>query len=384
MEKYFKYDDEYITGGTYFLRSILNSLLSIVLIGIYLNSVTAYKRAKSLGHDDSATIWGIWGFLAFPLAFTPFAIITNTIPHWYLWFANGRGKSNLENQVEQEAKENILEQQKFADKKGISINELQEKIIDKEVNESIIPKKAIKSNEIDKVKIKNTNRILEISHKEMEKLDINDDKPGVIKTFYDKENMPFSGSLVCKKIDDNGRIECEYLNGIRHGEYIKYDSDNVNKISHTKYYKNGVLHGAFTYWWEKYKDGKTPKEEKDTPRFGDAKLDAMVGAMLKKHDIMMQINYKDGLMHGKWVNFNFNGGVNFEINFKDGNKDGIWRDYFQRPLGGQGALKKVSVYKENKHISSKYYDFDGDEVSKEEVIHDEEWGGEAWEQDQEF
>ena len=384
MEKYFKYDDEYITGGTYFLRSILNSLLSIVLIGIYLNSVTAYKRAKSLGHDDSATIWGIWGFLAFPLAFTPFAIITNTIPHWYLWFANGRGKSNLENQVEQEAKENILEQQKFADKKGISINELQEKIIDKEVNESIIPKKAIKSNEIDKVKIKNTNRILEISHKEMEKLDINDDKPGVIKTFYDKENMPFSGSLVCKKIDDNGRIECEYLNGIRHGEYIEYDSDNVNKISHTKYYKNGVLHGAFTYWWEKYKDGKTPKEEKDTPRFGDAKLDAMVGAMLKKHDIMMQINYKDGLMHGKWVNFNFNGGVNFEINFKDGNKDGIWRDYFQRPLGGQGALKKVSVYKENKHISSKYYDFDGDEVSKEEVIHDEEWGGEAWEQDQEF
>ena len=384
MEKYFKYDDEYITGGTYFLRSILNSFLSLVLIGIYLNSVTAYKRAKSLGHDDSATIWGIWGFLAFPLAFTPFAIITNTIPHWYLWFANGRGKSNLENQVEQEAKENILEQQKFADKKGVSINELQEKIIDKEVNESIIPKKAIKSNEIDKVKIKNTNRILEISHKEMEKLDINDDKPGVIKTFYDKENMPFSGSLVCKKIDDNGRIECEYLNGIRHGEYIKYDSDNVNKISHTKYYKNGVLHGAFTYWWEKYKDGKTPKEEKDTPKFGDAKLDAMVGAMLKKHDIMMQINYKDGLMHGKWVNFNFNGGVNFEINFIDGKKDGIWRDYFQRPLGGQGALKKVSVYKKNKHISSKYYDFDGDEVSKEEVIDNDDWGGEAWEQDQKF
>tara|TARA_B110000008_G_scaffold226630_1_gene228131 strand:- start:225 stop:1379 length:1155 start_codon:yes stop_codon:yes gene_type:complete len=384
MEKYFKYDDEYITGGTYFLRSILNSFLSLVLIGIYLNSVTAYKRAKSLGHDDSATIWGIWGFLAFPLAFTPFAIITNTIPHWYLMFANGRGKSNLENQVEQEAKENILEQQKFADKKGISINVLQEKIIDKEINESIIPKKAIKSNEIDKVKIKNTNRILEISHKEMEKLDINDDKPGVIKTFYDKENMPFSGSLVCKKIDDNGRIECEYLNGIRHGEYIKYDSDNMNKISHTKYYKNGVLHGAFTYWWEKYKDGKTPKEEKDTPKFGDAKLDAMVGAMLKKHDIMMQINYKDGLMHGKWVNFNFNGGVNFEINFIDGKKDGIWRDYFQRPLGGQGALKKVSVYKKNKHISSKYYDFDGDEVSKEEVIDNDDWGGEAWEQDQKF
>jgi antitoxin component YwqK of YwqJK toxin-antitoxin module len=384
MQKYFKYDDEYITGGTYFLRSILNSLLSFFLIGIYLNSVTAYKRAKSLGHDDSATIWGIWGFLAFPLAFTPFAIITNTIPHWYLWFSNGRAESKLEKQVEQEAKENILAQQNFADQKGISINKLQTKIIDKEIKESIIPKKSIINNEVENAKIKNTTRVLDISHDEMEKLDITDDKSKDTKIFYDKENVVFSGTLICKKIEDKGRIECEYMKGIRHGEYIEYDKDDINKISHTKYYKNGVLHGAFTYWWEKYKDGKTPKEEKDTPRFGDAKLDAMVGAMLKKHDIMMQINYKDGLMHGKWVNFNFNGGVNFEINFKDGNKDGIWRDYFQRPLGGQGALKKVSVYKENKHISSKYYDFDGDEVSKEEVIHDEEWGGEAWEQDQEF
>ena len=384
MQKYFKYDDEYITGWTYFLRSILNSLLSLFLIGIYLNSVTAYKRAKSLGHDDSATIWGIWGFLAFPLAFTPFAIITNTIPHWYLWFANGRGESKLEKQVEQQAKENILAQQKFADQKGISINELQTKIIDNEEKESIIPKKAIIHNKIENTKIKNKPRTLEISHDEMEKLDSNDDISKELKIFYDKENEPFSGILISKKTDNEGRIECEYLKGLRHGEYIEYDNDDINKISHTKYYKNGVLDGAFTYWWEKYKDGKTPKKEKDTPKFGDSKLDAMVGAMLKKHDVMMQINYKDGLMHGKWINFNFNGGINFEINFKDGKKDGIWRGYFQRTLGGQGALKKVSVYKENKHISSKYYDFDGDEVSKKEVIDDEEWGGEAWEQEQEF
>ena len=88
--RFFEYDDEYISGWTYFSRSILNTLLSLLLIGVYLNSVTAYKRARSLGNNDTATLWGIWGFLAFPLAFTPIAIITNTIPHWYLWFSNGR------------------------------------------------------------------------------------------------------------------------------------------------------------------------------------------------------------------------------------------------------------------------------------------------------
>ncbi len=151
MEKYFKYDDEYITGWTYFLRSILNSLLSLFLIGIYLNSVTAYKRARSLGHNDTATLWGIWGFLAFPLAFTPLALITNTIPHWYLWFSNGPGEpgeTQLDKQVKKEAKENILAQQEFSDSSGVSVENLQNKLIDKEQKESIIPKKAIKNSDL--------------------------------------------------------------------------------------------------------------------------------------------------------------------------------------------------------------------------------------------
>ena len=51
---------------------------------------------------------------------------------------------------------------------------------------------------------------------------------------------------------------------------------------------------------------------------------------------------------------------------------------------GQGALKQVSIYKDDKHISSKYYNFDGEFISKEEALEDEEWGGEIWEQDQSF
>ena len=74
MKKYFKYDDEYISGWTYFIRSIFATFLSIILIGLYISSVTAYKRAKSLGHKDSAALWGVWGFLVLPLSFTPVSL----------------------------------------------------------------------------------------------------------------------------------------------------------------------------------------------------------------------------------------------------------------------------------------------------------------------
>ena len=95
MKKYFSYDNEYISGNTYFLRFMLNFFLAILLIGFYLLSVNAYKRSKSLGHSESVSvIWAIWGFLVPFLGLLPIAIITNTIPHFYLWFSNGKNKSS--------------------------------------------------------------------------------------------------------------------------------------------------------------------------------------------------------------------------------------------------------------------------------------------------
>lgn len=92
--KYLTYNDEYITGNQFFFRGLLAFLFSIVLIGLYMYSVAAYKRAKSLENSDSAcNIWAIWGFLVVILAFTPVAFFTNTIPYWYLWWSNGPGKN---------------------------------------------------------------------------------------------------------------------------------------------------------------------------------------------------------------------------------------------------------------------------------------------------
>ena len=51
---WWKYDNEYITGWQYFGRNLVGGLLAFFIIGMYLLSVTAYKRANSLGHDTAS------------------------------------------------------------------------------------------------------------------------------------------------------------------------------------------------------------------------------------------------------------------------------------------------------------------------------------------
>ena len=97
MKKYFVYDDEYISGNTYFIRFFLNSFLALILVGLYLQSVNVYKRGRSLGFGkDACVAWGIWGFLQNILALFPTALFTNVIPHFYLWFSNGKTKTKEE------------------------------------------------------------------------------------------------------------------------------------------------------------------------------------------------------------------------------------------------------------------------------------------------
>ena len=87
---WWKFDDEYITGSQYFGRSIIGFFLCIIIVGFYLQAVTAYKRSKSLGNSTSTNnFFGIWGGVSGIIGFTPAAPL-NIIPHWYLWFSNGR------------------------------------------------------------------------------------------------------------------------------------------------------------------------------------------------------------------------------------------------------------------------------------------------------
>ena len=95
--RFFKHDDEYISGSDFVARFFLNLLLSIFVVGIYLQSVTAYKRAKSIGlSNSSANFWGFWGIMVLPLCASPETsdeipiLIFVWIPFFYLCFMNGK------------------------------------------------------------------------------------------------------------------------------------------------------------------------------------------------------------------------------------------------------------------------------------------------------
>ena len=124
MKKLFKYDNEYISGWQYFFRNLLYFFLSFLLVGIYLMSVNAYKRARSLGHSETPCIaWAIWGSLKFPFivvfmiiypyleeTINPVFFII-TIPVLYLWF-----KDNPKT-VEENLRKDAENRQKYFGKK---------------------------------------------------------------------------------------------------------------------------------------------------------------------------------------------------------------------------------------------------------------------------
>ena len=226
----------------------------------------------------------------------------------------------------------------------------------------------------------NTNhKFIEITNEEMSNLKDED-------VYNDEAGEPFIGILYSQATEDSGRIQCEYKNGKRDGEYTEDATGEPDKIFRTKYYKNGLKQGAETIYYEKYKDGRSLKSKNkyDDPSM-PAELSKMMSQLTEKHDVMVKMHYKLGLLHGKWIDYNWNGGINHEINFNEGKKDGVWKLYFKNSMGtGQGALKKLSIFKEDKHISSTYYDFDNDKISKEEALNDEEWGGEGWEENESF
>ena len=92
LSKYFSFQNEYISGGTYWLRVFLQQLLTVLFgLGLYLIAVTVYKRAKSLQCSDGVSI-----FLALLIPIgnlislvVPYASLFVIVAHGYLWFSDG-------------------------------------------------------------------------------------------------------------------------------------------------------------------------------------------------------------------------------------------------------------------------------------------------------
>jgi len=119
MKKYFVYDNEYISGWTYWWRMLLQTILIAFFgLGIYLIGVTTYKRAKSLNlSDGGALFWAIvQPILACVILVSSSAtayddgaygvLLIANIPHWYFWFSNGVPPNKLHDKTIKEESNN--------------------------------------------------------------------------------------------------------------------------------------------------------------------------------------------------------------------------------------------------------------------------------------
>ena len=104
--RYFKYDNEYISGGTYFKRVFLQSFLYYLLgLGFYLQMVTVYKRLRSIGSKERAglftAMYAISVLIIFGISLDPYpsetVIMTTGLLawvgiffHWWLALVNSR------------------------------------------------------------------------------------------------------------------------------------------------------------------------------------------------------------------------------------------------------------------------------------------------------
>ena len=107
MKKYFLFDNEPITGWNYLVRILVSSLLLFFLVGFWIASATAYKRAGAIGwKKDFRVISSVLIPIHIFLNILPdeiyevsdsgtffMVVILLTILHFILMFKNGNKKN---------------------------------------------------------------------------------------------------------------------------------------------------------------------------------------------------------------------------------------------------------------------------------------------------
>ncbi len=126
IKKYFIYDNEIISGNTYFWRRLLQIvLIPLFGLGLYLQSVTVYKRAKSISPKSKYLhLWSIWGGLGIPIlvliSLTSINIeisyVFVTLPHLYLWLTDRIKKEQNEEHIKEQTEKYIAEIKKNKEK----------------------------------------------------------------------------------------------------------------------------------------------------------------------------------------------------------------------------------------------------------------------------
>jgi antitoxin component YwqK of YwqJK toxin-antitoxin module len=140
----------------------------------------------------------------------------------------------------------------------------------------------------------------------------------------------------------NGYINEEYthINGIKQGTYKRYRFKVYNGIGSQgsieieANYKDDILHG-------KYIEYRQDSEKEMEANYKDGKLDGKYIDYDLDGNKKIESTYKDGKLNGKYIKFSRNGSIIVEQNFKDNILDGNYIHY------SKDGNKDVEIYYED-------------------------------------
>ena len=201
-----------------------------------------------------------------------------------------------------------------------------------------------------------------------------------------KNNLKVGEELSTKK-ENGATIKKIYKNGLLEGEEIYYfPNGNINRIYE---YKKGKLNGtskAFTIegilyeiceWKDDEKNGKYIKCDFNgrIEEFIEYKNGEIHGEYKEfyKEQVLVEINYKDGIRNGIAKKYHYNGNIKEEIMYDKGNE--LWKKIYSE----EGKLKIYNIYdkkhseikirkvynKDEKLVKEVEYAKDGIEIVKE-------------------
>jgi antitoxin component YwqK of YwqJK toxin-antitoxin module len=150
----------------------------------------------------------------------------------------------------------------------------------------------------------------------------------------------------------NKKIECEYKNGKLNGEYHYYN------FSYNEYYnyENGVLHGKFHY-----SDQYSNVEGEYVNGLGKA-------IYFSNGKKIVEIEYKDKLLHGLWIKYDFNGNKIEEGEYKDNLLHGLW---FKYDSNGNKTEESKYEFRDNfLHWLRINYDLNGNKTEESKFKND--------------
>ncbi len=156
------------------------------------------------------------------------------------------------------------------------------------------------------------------------------------------------------------REETNYKNGMKNGEYIKYEN---RIIKEKKSYKENELNGSsFIY----DNNGKIISEK----NYKNNKQDGFDISYNDEGIINFKYNYKDGALDGECISYNFDGSFRIICNYKNGKLDGKVTHYYWNnqikliEIWNNDDLYKETSYYLNGRIEGEGYYKDGERTGE--------------------